>query len=232
MERRELWPGGPTYIGDPVGTDSLALADFAAGAAGERCVDLGCGSGILMLLLAWRRPELRLEGVELRPEAAAECAANLTANGLERRCRVWQGDYRDAPVPRESMDLAVANPPYFPAGAGKLSPDRSRALMRTETATLEELCAAAAGLLRPGGAFCLVHRTERMEEVLSALTSAGLEPKRLRRIVPAAGMPAKVFLCRAVRGGPTGLLNQPPLILRDGQGAETPEYRKICHWEA
>ena len=62
-----LWPGGPLYKGDAVSGDSLALADFAMAVSGERVCDLGCGSGILLLLLGWQRPSLSLFGVELRP---------------------------------------------------------------------------------------------------------------------------------------------------------------------
>ncbi|MBR4443776.1 MAG: methyltransferase, partial [Clostridia bacterium] len=115
-ERTELWPGGLSYAGDGVGTDSLALADFARTPGARRGCDLGCGSGVLMLLLARENAALAMDGVELRAEAAALCRENIEANGLADRCRVYEGDLRSAPPAAGSMDLAVSNPPYFPAG--------------------------------------------------------------------------------------------------------------------
>lgn len=229
---RELWPGGPVYRGDAVSADSLALADFAGGAGAAAGCDLGCGSGLLMLLLCHGRPSLRMTGVELREEAAAECRENLLANGLGERCRVIRGDLRELSLPAGEMDLVIANPPYFPAGAGAASPDAGRELMRRESATLDELCAAAARLLRVGGRFCLVHRTERMPEVFAALAAAGLAPKRLRLMAARMGSAPELFLCEGRKGARPGLRTEPTLFQFGPDGAETAEYRRITHWEA
>lgn len=224
-ELKELWPGGLKYAGDAVGTDSLSLAAFAGTVRAGRGCDLGCGSGLLMLLLAWNDPVLSMDGVELRLGAAEQCRGNITANGLEGRCRVSCGDLRGELLPAGSMDLVVSNPPYFAAGTGGVSPDGDRALMRTETATLAELCAAAARLLRPGGDFCLVHRTERLPEVLCALRAEKLEPKELRFLSASAERAPTLFLCRARRGAMPGLTMHPPLY------QDSAEYRQICHME-
>ena len=86
-ERMELWPGGPVFrqaAHAPLGTDSVLLADFAAGKA-ARGIDLGCGSGILMLLLLSGAPQLEMTGLELREDAALIARENLAANGLAAR---------------------------------------------------------------------------------------------------------------------------------------------------
>ena len=230
-ELHALWPGGPLYRGDAVNADSLCLAAFASGIPARRACDLGCGSGILMLLLAWGDPALAVEGVELRPGAAEECRENLRRNGLDGRCRVVVGDLRDRPLPDGSVDLVVSNPPFFPAGAGRASPDGDRRLMRTETAVPEELCAAAAALLRSEGSFCLVHRTARLGEILSSLAAAGLTPRRLRMAADAPGRDPEVFFCQAVKGAGGPCVTEPVLYRRDALGRETAEYRSICHWE-
>jgi len=229
---RELWPGGLRYAGDAVGADSILLADFAAGAGGERCCDLGCGSGIIMLLLAWENPEMELHGVEIRPSAVELCRGNIRANGLEARCRAHLSDWRESVLSPGSMDLVVSNPPYFPAGTSRPSPDSDRALMRVESSTLPELCQAAARLLRAGGSFCLVHRTERMAQVFSALEGAGLTPRRLRLFAEKEGSAPPLFLCQARKSAPGGLRTEPMLFQFGPDGAETEEYRRICHWEA
>ncbi len=230
-ERRELWPDGPTYAGDPFGTDSLALADFSRTPGVRRGCDLGCGSGILMLLLALEDPSAEMDGVEFRAAAVLSCRENIRANALADRCRVHEADLRRAPLPGESMDLVVSNPPYFPSGSGAVSADGDRAAMRTESASVGELCLAAARLLRTGGDFCLVHRTERLAEVFSALAAAGLEPKRLRFLAASPEHAPQLFLCRARKGARSGLAAEATLFQFGADGEETAEYRRICHWE-
>ena len=95
-----LYPGGPRFFDAPgvfrVSTDSVLLADFASAGNAARILDLGCGGGTLMLLLADKAPKAMLDGVEINPEAASLCRKNIEANGLEMRCRVIEGDLRDA----------------------------------------------------------------------------------------------------------------------------------------
>ena len=227
----QLWPGGPLYEGDPVSGDSLALAAFVRGNGVRRACDLGCGSGLLLVLLCREYPAWEMTGVELCPEAADRSRENLRRNGLADRCRVCAADFRQAPLDPESFDLVVSNPPYFPAGGGGPSPDPQRARMRQETATLAQLCTGAARLLRRGGAFCLVHRTQRLAQVLAALQSAGLEPKRLRLMAHSPGAAPGLFLCESRRGGRPGLELEPVLFQIGPDGRETAEYRRICHWD-
>ena len=162
-EKLALWPGGPEIrqtAQAPVGTDAVLLADFAAG-KGKRGIDLGCGSGILSLLLLLGSEALRMTGLELNAAAAALARENLERCGLSLRGEIRQGDIRRV---RElfqtgSFDLAVSNPPYFPKGSGRSAPDPQRASAREEAdCSLDELCAAAAYLLPTGGRLCVVYR--------------------------------------------------------------------------
>lgn len=226
---RPLWPGGPLYKGESFGTDSLALADFAAGRPAKRACDLGCGAGILPLLLLQARPGLFMDGVERRGDAAALCRENMAANGWEDRARVYTQDVCALSLGAGGYDLVVSNPPYF---AGQASPDPGRAARRTESAGPEEWCAAAARLLQNGGDFCLVYPAARLTDMLCSLRRTGLEPKVLRFVAHRADAAPSVFLCRAKKGGRPGLVMEPTLFQTDGSGRETAEYQKICHWEA
>lgn len=233
----ELWPGGPVYGQDPaapLGTDSVLLADFVPLRGAKRGIDLGCGSGILSLLLLCRGEKLHMTGLELRPEAAALARKNLARNGLSERGEILTGDIREhrslfAPG---SFDLAVANPPYFPAGSGASSPDPARAGARAERdCSLPELCAAAAFLLPTGGRFFLVHRPERLAELLCCMHESGLEPKRLRFVSARAERAPSLVLVEGRRGGRPGLVLEPPLILQDAEGKESGEVRRIYRRE-
>lgn len=234
-EFNELWPGGPVFAPAPhapLCTDSVLLADFVRPGRAERGIDLGCASGILALLLLRRAPGLHMTGLELREDAAALARENLERNGLSDRGEALAGDIREHRrlFRAGSFDLAVANPPYFPAESGALSPDPARAAARGEVScSLEELCAAAEWLLHTGGSFCLVHRPERLAELFACMSGHGLEPKRLRLVCPRHDRAPSLVLVEGRRGGRPGLVIEPALILADTDGGESAEIKRIYH---
>lgn len=183
----------------PLGTDTLALGGFATVRRGWQVCDLGCGGGALLLLLAGRQTDLTLTGVELDPTAARAAEDNLTRNGLDGRvlCR----DLRTAPLPAGGFDLVISNPPYFPVDGGK----SGGAARCEESCTLDELCASAARLVKNGGRFALCHRPERLCDLMCALRSHGLEPKRLKLLSHSPRHAPSTVLVEAVRQGRPGL---------------------------
>jgi len=200
MERLGEWTLTLTDGCFPLGSDSLALGSFAPVKPNWRVCDLGCGGGTLLLLLLRRERSLALTGVEL-DENAAECARNnLAANGLQGT--ILTADLREKGLlPNEGFDLVVSNPPYFPTAAGK----PSGSARSEETCTLDELCAAANRLLKTGGRFALVHRPERLTDLLTTLRSHKLEPKRLQFVSCAHDRPPSAVLLEAVKNGGAGL---------------------------
>lgn len=189
------WPDGVF----PLGGDSLALGAFATVKPRWRVCDLGTGSGALLLLLARRTEGLSLTGVELDLLSAQTARDNLLKNGLAGE--IVKGDLRKGNLPAGGFDLVISNPPYFPVGAGT-SGGSARS---EESCTLDELCAAAARLVKNGGRFALCHRPERLTDVLCALRAHGLEPKRLKLISHSPGHPPSVILVEGVRQGKPGL---------------------------
>lgn len=234
MERwEELCPGGLRFVHDsqfPPGTDSFLLSAFPRLKPGLRVCDLGSGTGLLGLLLLQRRRELTVTGVELRPEAAELARRAAAENGLEDRLTFRQGDLRAVRelLPSGQFDLAVCNPPYYPAGGGALPEGTARQTARSETdCTLEEACRAAAYLLRWGGSFCLCHKPERLADLCCALRASGLEPKRLREVCHRPGAAPSLLLLEGRRGGKPGLEILPPLVLQEADGTPTAELDAI-----
>ena len=230
-----LWPTGPRFAESPhfkLSTDSILLADFINISQAKRGIDLGCGSGIISLLLLSRSEKLCMTGLEINPEAADSAKANMAENGLSERAEIITGDIRQH---RElfragSFDLVAANPPYFPENSGRMPPKSDRAAARGELqCTLRELCEAAAFLLKTGGSFSLVHRSERLSELLCTMSECGLEPKRLRLVQHRISSAPSLVLAEGRRGGKPGLKMEPTLLLADENGLETEEYRKIYH---
>ena len=193
------WPEGVF----PLGSDALALGGFATLRPRWRVCDLGTGSGALLLLLKRREASLALTGVEWDRLSAETARSNLADNGLEGRVLI--GDLRENLLPAGQFDLVVSNPPYFPLSSGPSGgPARSE-----EHCTLDDLCTAAAKLVRNGGRFALCHRPERLVDVLCSLRSHGLEPKRMKLLSHSPGHPPCLLLVEAVRQGNPGLTIEP-----------------------
>ncbi len=231
----ELWPGGPkfkqTEYGFKLGTDSVLLAHFTNPARAKRILDIGCGAGVLTVLTAYKAPKAQVFGIELQPESVAVCRENMSANGFDPK-NILLGDVRDhrSLFDAGSFDLVISNPPYFAANSGFTAPDEKRAAARDErTLSMDELCRAAGYLVKWGGGFTVVHRPERLSELLCTLTKYGLEPKRLRPVSHKASTAPNLVLVEARRGGKPGLSIEPTLILAKDDGSDTPEVQKIYH---
>jgi len=210
-----------------VNVDSLILCDFVGAAPLGRVVDLGCGGGVIALVLAQRDAAAEVDAVELAPAAAALARRNVTLNGLDGRVAVIEADlrvWRGGPY-----DLVVSNPPYQPLGQGPPPPQPDKAMATHEvTCTLGDLTLAAAALARPnGGRVCLVYPAERAGELIAALEGARLALARLRAVHARAGEPARRVLVEAVRHGRPRALLEPSLTLWDDAGGKTAEHLRI-----
>lgn len=189
------WPDGVF----PLGSDSLALGDFATVRKNWRVCDLGTGSGALLLLLKRREQSLLLTGVDLDPLAAQTARENLLRNKLEGD--ILSCDLRSCPLPAGGFDLVVSNPPYFP----KQSVDSCNPARCEEHCTLDELCASAARLLRNGGRFALCHRPERLADLMCTLRMYSLEPKRMKLLSHSLAHAPFLVLLECVKQGRPGL---------------------------
>lgn len=232
MERFELWPGGPVMEAstdaEPITTDSVLLANFPSLSGVTRAADFGCGCGVIGIILAARSERVKVDMVELSPAAAALAQRNVEANGLGPRLRILNRDLRSL---RESevgkYHLIVANPPYFPLSSGDPPEPRRRSARTESDCTLSELAGAASRLLGDGGRLALVYPCQRLSEAFCALSAACLEPKRLRLIEARPGAAPSTALIECRRGGKPGLNVEPPLILKNPDGTDTAEVRKI-----
>ena len=231
MEHWEaLCPGGYRFVYDDSlfrpGTDSFALSALPRLKARLRVCDLGCGTGLLGLLLLQRQSSLTVDGVDILPRAVALAERAAAENGLGERLHFHCADLRSirGVLAAGDYDLVVCNPPYYPAGSGPQAPDGDRRTARSEVScTLEDICGAASYLLRWGGTVCLVHKPERLTDLLVALREADLEPKRLRFVCTRPERSPSLVLVEGRRGGKPGLTVEAPLILQTADGMPTAE---------
>lgn len=214
----------------PLSTDAILLADFARVTKGTAVCDLCAGGGAVGLLLLSRDPALEITALELQPEPCALMARAAAESGVQDRFHILQGDVRHIRtlLPAGAFRNVVCNPPYYPVGSGCAPENEAQEIARTERCcTPEDLSAAAAWLLPTGGNLWLVHRPERLTDLLCALRGKGLEPKRLRPACPRPAASPALILLQAVRGGRPGLKWEPPLVLAADDGTPTEEYRRI-----
>lgn len=215
-----------------LGSDAMLLADFAVLPKHAAVCDLCAGSGAVGLLLLAREPDCHVTAVELQAAACELARRNLSENALQERLEIVQGDLReiDRLLPNRRFDCVVCNPPYFPVGSGRQAESEAVAAAKTERfCTIIDVCRAAGRLLKTGGAFYLVHRPERLVDVLCALRETRLEPKLLRFVRHNAHKDVSLILIKAVAGGNPDMSYAPDLLLHNPDGSPSEEYRRIYH---
>ena len=214
-------------------TDSMVLADFARLRKGSRVCDLGCGCGALGLLLLAKDDTLHITGVEIQAAAARFAEENAAANALSNLA-VLCGDLREHReiLPANGFDAVISNPPYYPPASGTVCETDALCIARSEVCcTLPDLCRAAAWCLRFGGSFFLVHKPERLTDLLVTLRENRLEPKRLQFVRHHPGAGAALVLIVARLGAKPGLALSDDLLLFDVSGAKTADCIRIYHEE-
>ena len=216
------------------GMDAVLLADFARVRAGARVCDLGTGTGILPLLLYGRAPGITCDGVEIQPDAADRAGRSVLLNRLEDAITIHCRDLRQVRdfLGHAAYDLVICNPPYSPENASLPSPNPALRGARQEAlCTLRDVAQAAAWLLRSHGRFSLMLPAARLTDAFETLRQCRLEPKRLRLVHANALRPARLALMEAMLDVRPGLIVEPPLLVKNPDGTDTAEVRRIYHME-
>lgn len=211
------------------GVDAVLLADFAsrlAGKGSQTAVDLGCGTGVIPLILSARTEMKQLWGVEIQEGAYALAQRNSQLNGLQDRLHFICGNVRKVQSWGGALlgrvDVITCNPPYTAGGGGMTSENRAKMIARHELmAELGDFLACGAALLREKGDFFLVHRPSRLVDICCLGREAGLEVKTLQLVSPNAQRAPNIVLAHLVKGGGRELKVLPALQVRDEQGNYT-----------
>lgn len=212
------------------GIDAVLLSGFVHVNAGARILDLGCGNGILPLLLSAKTKASEIVGLEIRPDAADEARRSVRWNGLEERILIRDGDLREASslFGCASFSAIVSNPPYLAAGSGLVNPDDAKAVSRHEIlCTFEDIVRESALLLKPGGRFFMIHRPQRLTQLLCGMHAYRIEPKRMRMVQPYADQNPTMVLIEGLKDGGAGLAAERPLVIYRKKGVYTDETLNI-----
>jgi tRNA1Val (adenine37-N6)-methyltransferase len=206
--------------------DSVLLAAFAELTVRDVAVDIGAGSGALSLLCG-ARTGAKFTAIEKDAALCELLRKSAAYNHVE--LPVVEADWADAPrlLGCGGFTAALCNPPYY--AAGTQSPDETRALARGGAHALKGAVLAASRLLKNGGRLYLCYPADRLTDVLVTLRENRLEPKRLRLVARDAKSAPYLALIMAQLNARPHLDVQPVLFLKDENGNESGEYRRIYH---
>lgn len=207
--------------------DSVLLAAAVQARKNDRILDMGCGTGAVGLCVNARLSdlELHLSGVDVQDQMIAIAKQNAIANGLDGRSDYVVGDIQDKALFKpESFDHIVMNPPYYKDGERTSSPDEARE--RAYTGDLEYWMAAALHWVKQGGSVSIVHRADRLDQILS-LAYRKFGAIEIFPVHSKEDEPAIRVVVRMIRNRKTPLKLYPPIILFDAQGAETGQSKSI-----
>ena len=210
------------------GTDAFLLSDFAQVKRKDKCVDLGTGCGIIPLL--WFRemedaPQLAY-GVDIQPQAIRQMKITVENCGLEGRLIPVEGDLKDLSpqLPADSFTLVTCNPPYKATNTGILNEADAHTIARHEIlCNIDDVCRAAARLLKFGGRLCICQRPERLLDTLEAMHRNKVEPKRLRFVQKKGDTAPWLFLVEGKKGSAPYMKVEAPFLIQEKDSDENSE---------
>jgi len=210
--------------------DAILLGHFAGSRVAGLTADLGTGCGILPIVVARRRPDVKIVGLELQAGLAALACQNITINGLQDRAMIIQADLRAAcpGLGAGTCDAVVTNPPFYAAGTGRINPQQQQAFARHELhGGLEDFVAAAAFLLKPGGRFAAIFSAARAIDLFACMRSRRIEPKAIQFVHPHAHEAATMVLVEGARNAGVGAQVLPPLVVHAADDTYTDAVQSI-----
>lgn len=212
--------------------DSVLLANFVTINMGvKNIIDFACGNAPIPMLLTYRTNAM-IYGVEYQKCIYELGVESIKDNGLEDKIKLINGDVRNIRdiFNSEFFDIVTCNPPYFKkSDSSHLNDNEVKAIARHEiTLNLEDVVKSASYVLKNSGVFAMVHRTERMIEIIEVMKKYRLEPKRIQFIYPKKGKNSDLFLIEGVKNGNVGLKMLSPIVLHEeGNDEYTDEIKKL-----
>ena len=213
------------------GVDSVLLSDFAKEIKkGNTVVDIGTGTGIIGLLLCKKTNLQKIYGVEIQKDVAEMAKRSVELNDLQDKFEIINCDINQIfeHLEPNSIDAVVTNPPYKKVDTGVKNEDEKQMISRHEVkCTLEDIIEKASKLLKDRGEFYMVHRAERLVDIMCTLRKYRLEPKNVRFVHPKQNEKPNLILVKAIKYANEFLKIAEPLVIYDENGNYTDEINRI-----
>lgn len=217
--------------------DSTILADFVTiNKSTKEIIDLGCGNGYIPIFLTLRT-NAHITGVEIQEEIYDIAKRSVSLNNLDSQITIINEDMKNIPslYMKKRIDVITCNPPYFPYKEESLiNLSAYQTIARHEVKiTLDEVLAVANSTLKDGGIFAMVHRSERLIDILESFRRHNIEPKRIRFVYPkTSSKESLAVLIEGIKTGKPGSLKiLPPLYVNNSDGSYTKEILKIFNYK-
>ncbi|MCX7714683.1 MAG: tRNA1(Val) (adenine(37)-N6)-methyltransferase [Clostridia bacterium] len=212
------------------GTDAVLLADFAGKNSYQSVLDLCTGTAIVPILLSGYTDTKKIFGLEIQEEIADMAKRSVLMNSLENRIRIDCGDLKNAEdiYGMRVFDAIVCNPPYIKHGAGLVNNQDTKIISRHEVlCSLEDVVKISSKLLKDRGHFFMVHRPNRLVDIIYTMRSFQIEPKRMQFVHPSYGKTANLVLIEGILYGGAELKMEVPIYIFNADGKYTDEMKKI-----
>lgn len=211
--------------------DSVLLANFVTiKLSDKKIIDFCCGNGPIPMLMSFRT-KARIFGVELQKEIYDMGYDSICENKMDNQIELINVDVKNISdiFESESMDIVTCNPPYFKYKDDSLVNDNDiKTIARHEVMlNLEDVIKNARYILKNGGTFAMVHRPDRMIEIINIMQKYGIEPKRIRLVYPKIGKDANILLIEGIKNGKIGLKVLSPLYTHNDDGSYVDEIREM-----
>lgn len=212
------------------GIDAVLLSDFVSVKNKDKVLEMCAGTGIISILMYAKKRPKSITAIEIQEEMVEMANRSLQYNSLQKHISIYNMDLREAPslLGNSIYNAVVVNPPYMKLGSGITNPDRRQALARFEIAcTLEDVIESAHKALSPFGKFYMVHRSDRLVDVIYLMRAKGIEPKKLRFVHSSLYKKPHLILVEGIKGSKPDLKIMEPLYIYDNKGNYTDEVKKI-----
>lgn len=216
------------------GMDSVLLSDFAKEINNSKVIDLGTGTGILPILLSAKTKNTKFVGVEIQQEVAEMANRSVYLNNLQNRIEIINDNIKNLKNKYSTctFDAVISNPPYKKEGTGMKNVQENKLISRHEiTANLEDFIEVSKYLLKDKGSLYLVHRPERLVDILYVLRKYKIEPKKIKMISPHINDEPNLVLIKAVKNAKPFLKIEKPLYIYDNNGTYTQQVLEIYQKE-
>ena len=213
------------------GIDSVLISDFAKGIKkGAKVLDLGTGTGIIAILLCGKTELSEIVGVEIQEEVYEMANRSIKLNNLEKKFRIINDNILNLNkyFEKNTFDAIVTNPPYKKKDSGIENLDKRKLVSRHEIeANLEDFIKISKDMLKDKGDLYIVHRPERLVDLLSIMREYKIEPKRIKFIYSNVNSVSKLVLIQGTKNAKPFLKVEKNLYIYDEKGNYTDEINKI-----
>ena len=209
------------------GIDSVLLSNFAKEIKNDsNVIDLGTGTGIIAILLTAKINAKNILGVELQSDVAEMANRSVILNNLENKVNILNEDIKklDKVLRMGTYDAIVTNPPYIKLNTGATNINNTKFISRHElTCTLEDIAKVSSKLLNNYGEIYMVHRPDRLVDIVETFRKYKLEIKKIRFVYTDENSQSNLVLIKAVKNGKSFLKIEKPLYVYKEKNKYTDE---------